>query len=84
MGDTNAITYLIGGTDLVIEPPAQTIEILGADNRTPLVTIHANGTLDYGPGYMPDEAARAFWDALRRLMPAQCEHCGHTPGQAAT
>lgn len=84
MADTDAISYLIGGTDLVIEPPTQTIAILGEDSRTPLATIHADGTLEYGPGYTPDEAARCFWDALRRLVPARCEHCGHLPGHELT
>jgi len=63
-------------------PPPPTIAIMGADN-TPLVTIHPDGTLDYGPGYTPDEAAHRFWEALRRLAPARCEHCGHLPGSAA-
>lgn len=55
-------------------PPC--IEIMGED-QTPLVTIHPSGTLDYGPGYTPDAAARAFWDALRHLAPARCPNCGH-------
>jgi hypothetical protein len=59
----------------VIAPP--NIVILSEDNRTPLVTIHPSGELEYGPGYTPDEAARRFWDALRRLAPARCPNCGH-------
>jgi DNA-directed RNA polymerase subunit RPC12/RpoP len=58
------------------EPP-RNIVILGEDNRTPLVTIHPSGELEYGPGYTPDEAARRFWDAMRRLAPARCPNCGH-------
>lgn len=58
-------------------PAAPRIQIMSEDQRTPLVTIHPNGTLEYGPGYTPDEAARTFWDALRRLMPARCPACGH-------
>lgn len=57
-------------------PPPPTITITGA-NGQPLVTIHPDGHLDYGPGYTPDTAARAFWDALRRLAPAGCPECGH-------
>lgn len=57
-------------------PPPPDIRIIGADG-TPLVTIHPNGELEYGPSYTPDEAARAFWDALRRLAPARCPACGH-------
>jgi len=83
MNDTNAITYLLDGGHLVAAPPPPTITIMGADN-TPLVTIHPNGTLDYGPGYTPDEAATRFWEAMRRLAPARCEHCGHLPGHELT
>ena len=59
-----------------IQPPP-TITIAGDDG--PLVTIHPDGHLEYGPGYDPDEAARRFWDALQRYMPARCERCGHVP-----
>ncbi|RIH58139.1 hypothetical protein D3C59_37070 [Streptomyces sp. SHP22-7] len=48
-------------------PPSQ-IVIDGAHG--PLVTIHlTDGRLEYGPGYTPDEAARRFWDAVRKHMP---------------
>jgi hypothetical protein len=30
----------------------------------PLVNVHLDGTLEYGPGYAPDVAARCFWAAL--------------------
>lgn len=38
----------------------------------PLVTIKPDGTLEYGDGYTPDKAARAFWAAvgLARVTPA--------------
>jgi hypothetical protein len=58
------------------QPPPPTIVINGGDG-TPLVTIHPDGVLEYGPGYDPDETARCFWDALRRLAPARCPACGH-------
>ncbi|WP_020135025.1 hypothetical protein [Streptomyces sp. 351MFTsu5.1] len=61
---------------VITSPPPPNITINGTDGQ-PLVTIHPDGTLDYGPGYTPDEAARTFWDALRRLMPARCPACGH-------
>ena len=57
-------------------PPPPRIVITGTDSQ-PLVTIHPNGQLEYGPGYTPDEAAQRFWDALRRLAPARCPNCGH-------
>lgn len=61
-------------------PVPPTIVIQGVD-RQPLVSIHPDGALEYGPGYEPDEAARTFWDALRRYMPARCPNCGHVPTQ---
>ncbi|MFD8469056.1 hypothetical protein ACFV10_28610 [Streptomyces cyaneofuscatus] len=39
----------------------------------PLVTIRPDGRLEYGPGYEPDEAARLFWDAVRRWAPSPME-----------
>lgn len=39
----------------------------------PLVTIHADGRLEYGPGYEPDEAARRFWEAMRQYAPSPME-----------
>jgi hypothetical protein len=59
----------------IVQPP-DTITINGEDGQ-PLVTIHSNGELEYGPNYTPDEAARTFWDALRHLAPARCPACGH-------
>lgn len=38
---------------------------LGTKNRV-LVVIRSDGTLNYGPGYTPDEAAQVFWAALAR------------------
>lgn len=29
-----------------------------------LVTIRPDGTIEYGEGYTPDTAAKAFWDAM--------------------
>jgi hypothetical protein len=60
----------------LLSPPPPNITILGEDGR-PLVTIRPSGELEYGPGYTPDEAARRFWEAMRRLAPARCPNCGH-------
>jgi len=49
--------------------PQPTVTING--ETAPLVTIHPDGTLEYGEDYTPDEAARQFWDALRRYAPQQ-------------
>lgn len=76
----DGLTYTGPFDDFTLAAPvAPRIVIMSEDNRTPLVTIHPNGTLEYGPGYNPDEAARRFWDAMRHHMPARCEHCGHVP-----
>jgi hypothetical protein len=77
---------LSGGTSTSVQiaPPPRNIAILGEDGRTPLVTIHPSGELEYGPGYTPDEAARHFWDALRRIAPARCPSCGHVAGGEVT
>lgn len=45
-------------------PTPNTIAISPAHPGPPLVTIHPDGTLQYGPDYTPDEAARAFWEAM--------------------
>ena len=29
-----------------------------------MVTIHPDGSIEYGENYKPDEAAKAFWDAV--------------------
>lgn len=69
-------------TDYVITPPPPpSITIRGTDGQA-LVTIRPTGVLEYGPGYEPDEAARLFWDALRRLAPARCPACGHIGTEA--
>lgn len=38
-------------------------------NGRPMVTIHNDGRLEYGPDYTPDVAAQAFWEAVQRLAP---------------
>lgn len=38
-------------------------------NGTPMVTIHRDGRLEFGPDYDPDEAATSFWEAVKRLQP---------------
>lgn len=67
---------VLSGQMITFKAPSPEITIAGADGA-PLVTIRPTGELEYGPGYTPDEAARAFWDALRYLAPARCPACGH-------
>lgn len=45
----------------------QTVTIRPSQDSPPLVTIHPDGHLEYGPNYDPDEAARTFWDAVQRI-----------------
>jgi hypothetical protein len=40
------------------------------ENGRPMVTIHPDGRLEFGESYDPDEAARAFWEALKRFAPS--------------
>lgn len=52
-----------------------TIAIIGGDGA-PLAKIYPDGRLEYGAGYDPDDAARAFWEAMRYHMPTRCPNCG--------
>jgi len=71
----NRITYDASNMDgAFLVGPGQTVEIAKAPllsiggNGTPMVTLHRDGRLEYGKDYQPDEAARAFWEALQRLQ----------------
>jgi len=44
--------------------PTQPPVLVISNNSEPLVTIHPNGTIEYGPNYTPDETTRVFWEAL--------------------
>lgn len=44
------------------EPQVFLIQI--SNNSEPLVSLKMDGTIEYGPNYTPDEAARVFWEAL--------------------
>ncbi|MFE6412590.1 hypothetical protein ACFVOR_37285 [Streptomyces sp. NPDC057837] len=48
--------------------PPPIVHITGSNSR-PLVSVHPDGRTEFGDGYQPDEAARAFWDAVQRLVP---------------
>lgn len=49
-------------------PPPPIVHIAGSNGR-PLVSTHPDGTTEFGDDYTPDEAARAFWEAVQRLVP---------------
>jgi hypothetical protein len=61
------VTNVDCGQMVNLSPPP-IFQIRGA-NGQPLVTVHPDGRLEHGDGYDPDEAARAFWDAVQRLTP---------------
>lgn len=79
MADDNDTTLSLPVGDVekyVVNFPPPVISISGGDGAW-LVKIHPDGTLEYGPGYTPDEAARSFWDAMRIYLPTRCSACGH-------
>lgn len=48
--------------------PPPIIAITGHNGR-PIITVHPDGSLEYGDDYTPDKAVRAFWDAVQRFTP---------------
>lgn len=50
----------------VTRPPDGTAAEATAILSTVLLTVRPNGTIEFGPDYRPDKAARAFWDAVER------------------
>lgn len=70
--------------EVVIQPATPpTISICG-DNGQPLVSIHPDGRTEFGEGYQPDEAARAFWAAIQQLAPAAVEQRAQKRVEALT
>jgi hypothetical protein len=45
--------------------------VLSVKNQTGdvIMILHADGTMDFGDTYKPDDAAREFWCMLRQLSP---------------
>ena len=54
--------------NLVPGPENSLLAISGSDGEV-LVRVHYDGTLEYGPGYEPDVAARTFWEAIAAHVP---------------
>jgi hypothetical protein len=40
--------------------------VIGTSQDRILITIHADGRLEYGPDYTPDETAMVFWEEMGR------------------
>ena len=57
----------IGTIAGIYEPPSM-LQINGSHNEM-LVAIKQDGTIEYGPNYTPDEAARVFWEAIAGYSP---------------
>ncbi|MFB7592325.1 hypothetical protein [Streptomyces sp. NPDC056169] len=63
--------------------------VIQASGGQPLFTLNTQtGQMEFGPGYTPDEAAEAFWAAVRRVgmasvLPVQQEavQAGHVQGE---
>jgi hypothetical protein len=73
--DTSLFLTVSQTSGVAVNHPPPTIVING-DNGSPLVKIHPDGALEYGPNYDPDEAARRFWDSMRHYLPTRCPGCG--------
>lgn len=52
--------------------PASAFVIWSHKSNAPLVTVHFDGRIEYGPHYTPDEAARIFWEAIGRKGKCVC------------
>jgi hypothetical protein len=79
MADENDTTLFLTSDQtagIAAMPPIPPTITINGDGGTPLVKIHPNGTLEYGPNYDPDEAARRFWDAMAHYLPTRCPACG--------
>ncbi len=59
--------WTINGSSIGVSQPEQQNLSIGG-----LVTIHPDGTIEYGPGYTPDAAAKVFWQAIGEQR-AKCD-----------
>ncbi|MFB7359684.1 hypothetical protein [Streptomyces gardneri] len=70
---------------LFTQPLEPTLSIQSA-NGQPLVTLNvATGEMTFGPGYTPDAAAEAFWDAVDTmgLAPVRQDHAARAAKERA-
>lgn len=51
-----------------LTPPPSDLRIIDGEGRL-VVRIGADGTIEVGKDMTPDEAARAFWEAVAKLAP---------------
>lgn len=57
-------TYTEPSVVIVLASPDGRRLVINDDSGNALVTVWANGELEFGDGYDPDEAAHRFWSAL--------------------
>lgn len=55
---------------LTTVPQTRNFILIGRDAKM-LVTIHPDGTIEYGKDYTPDTAAKVFWEAIGTNMPCK-------------
>jgi hypothetical protein len=53
--------------EYLIQPADQIFSI--CQSGDPMVTIRADKTMEFGPNYTPDAAAKIFWDAVLAHYP---------------
>ena len=57
-------------------PEKDSLHILQiASTYSILVTLRSDGSLEYGPDYTPDEAAKIFWEAIASAHPYKESIC---------
>jgi len=64
--------------DALIEQP-EILTIYASGGRS-MAKIHPDGSIEFGEGFEPNEAARIFWDAVIANMPPRFI-CNHTQGE---
>lgn len=52
-----------------IRPITSFSVVIPDDNGQPMVSIHPDRRIEFGENYVPDEAARAFWDMIQSFAP---------------
>lgn len=43
--------------------------VIPDDDGQPMVTIHPDGRMEFGESYVPEKAAGAFWEWVKKLAP---------------
>lgn len=67
-----SFTVKAGGTLQIVTSQPENFMLIAKNGET-LVTIHPDGTIEYGKDYSPDKAAKIFWEALGRNLPCKTQ-----------